>query len=140
MNRSVPPRPAGAKDPRSLKIIGLGMAGGVVAFCAVAIGLAYAARAPAQPPSPLAWALCGAALVALAAGWALPAATPSGRIVTLALREACGLLGAVITILTGSATWAAALGLLSLASILAGVAAVAGQPETDRHTGGPRLG
>lgn len=113
------------------------MAAGVLIFAAVAVGLTLSrAEAPA-PPSPLAWALCGAAVVVLAAGWAIPAEGPGRRLVALALREAAGLIGALITLLTGSATWAVALGLLSVASILAGVATA---PDDPRRPGSPRLG
>lgn len=134
--RSNPPSPR-TPDARSLKIIGLAMAAGVVALAGVAIAVALARDAPPSPPTPLAWGLCAAAVVALAAGWALPADRPARRIVALALREATGLLGALTTLVTGSSTWAAALGLLSVASILAGVAAVPAEP---RPLGTPRLG
>lgn len=137
------PSPAAAADPRTLRIIGLAMAGGVALFSAVAIGLGFARESPPDPPGTLAWALCGIAIVTLAAGWTIPGDAAPRRMVSLALREAAGLLGAVITILTGSGTWAAALGLLSVASILAGVAAAGAPsagPSANRHPGGRRLG
>jgi hypothetical protein len=124
-------------DARSLKIVGLAMAGGVVAVAGVAIAFSLGREAPPSPPTPLAWGLCAGAVVALAAGWALPTERPARRLAALAMREAAGLIGSLATFVTGSSTWAAALGLLSVASILAGVAAVPSEP---RHDGGPRLG
>lgn len=142
MDRSTPPRSTPTADPRVVRILGLAMAAGVVLFSAVAIALAYARESPPAPPGTLAWILCGVAVVTLAAGWMLPADSPPRRLVALALREAAGLFGAVITIVTGSGTWAAALGLLSVASILAGVAASgasSASPSAHRPPGGRRF-
>lgn len=134
--RSNPPS-SRTPDARGLKIIGLAMATGVVLFAGVAIAVAFARDTSPTPPTPLAWGLCAAALVALALGWVLPTDRPARRLAALALREAAGLIGALATFVTGSSTWAAALGLLSVASILASVAAVPAEP---RHGGAPRLG
>ena len=134
---STMPRPLRPPDARTLRIIGFGMAAGVVLVSAVAIGLTFVRATPSAPPSPLAWLLCGAAIVALAAGWAIPIDGPRRRVVALALREATGLIGALITLWTGSPTWSAALGLLSVAAILAGIAAV---PDEAGRAGASRLG
>jgi hypothetical protein len=92
------------------------------------------APAPETPlPAAAVWALAGGAALLLAAGTLLvalgpgAAAPPAGpplppaRLVGLALCEGGGLLGAVLTFLTGAPLWAAALGLAAAASLLLAV-------------------
>lgn len=131
------PLPVRVPDPRTQRILGLAMAAGVVLFAGVAIVLALGRGTPPSPPSAPVWALCGAGLAALGAGWMIPVDGARRRLVSLALRETAGLIGSLLTLWTGSATWAVALGLLSVASLLAGVATV---PDESPRPGAPRLG
>jgi len=97
------------------------MIAAVAAFAAVSIALAPGLR-PTPPPPAAVWGLAAAGLLLLVAGFALGAGDDRRRILSLALRESCGLIGGVLTLLTGSPAWAAALGGLAIAALILGLA------------------
>ncbi|HSM13004.1 MAG TPA: hypothetical protein VLA66_02975 [Thermoanaerobaculia bacterium] len=100
----------------TVRLVGGAMAASVALFSIVA--LIFAGRAETALPGAAVWAIAGAALALLGAGQALDGQEPGRRIAAFAAREGGGLLGAVLTFLTGSWIFAAALGTLSVATIV----------------------
>lgn len=112
-----PPAPIAAQPAAStVRLVGAAMAASVALFSVVA--LVFAGRAEAALPGAAVWAIAGAGLALLGAGQALDGQEPGRKIAALAAREGGGLLGAVLTFLSGSWIFAAALGTLSVATIL----------------------
>jgi hypothetical protein len=122
-----PPRDPAASAGLSIRITGFAMIAGVMAFAAISIAVAPE-PGPAAPPQGFVWGLAATALLLLVGGLALGRGGERKRILSLALCEGCGLNGGVLTLLTGSPAWAAALGGLAIAAILLGLAGGASSP------------
>jgi len=99
-----------------IRLVGLAMVASVTLFATVA--LAFAGASERELDEPAAWVVAGAALLILGAGTALDGPEPGRKIAALAAREAAGLIGAVLTFLTGSWMFAAALGAMAVVSLL----------------------
>jgi len=116
--------PSLPRDPRYLRWLALSMAGGTIVICAVATILGGVGRLPL--PSFVAATLACLATASLLVGIVLavtadrtaPGFAPR-IVVSLALREAAGLLGAVLTLLGGGAVWALGFGGAAATAILA---------------------
>jgi len=114
---------AAAVSAGPLRLIAVAMAAALVALVAVALAFRPANVAP---PPVVAWTLGALALGNLLAGVVVAVtADPGSRgyrarwVVSLALRETCGLLGAVLTLLGGDPAWALGLGGAAVVALLA---------------------
>lgn len=120
-----PPRDPATPARHPRRIIGLAMIAAVATFAAISIAVAPGLRP--TPPSPaVVWGLAASGLLLLVAGFGLGGGDERKRILSLALRESCGLIGGVLTLLTGSPAWAAALGGLAIAALILGLAGDSG--------------
>jgi hypothetical protein len=119
-------RPSSARgaSPDALRLIALAMAAALFALVAVALAVRPAGAAPLPPT--VTWTIAALALGNLVVGVLLAvtsdprAASYRARIVvSMALRETCGLLGAVLTLLGGDPGWALGLGGVAVVALLA---------------------
>jgi hypothetical protein len=106
--------PAPTEAARRLRWIVLAMMLGVAAFAAGAWAVSTESAAPADA---VVWGLAAVAGGALLAGLALDAPAPPRKLASLALREACGLIGGALTLVTGEPVWCLAFGAASLAAL-----------------------
>lgn len=118
------PRPPGAAPPDVLRLIAMAMAAALFALIAVALALRPAGAVP--PPPFVTWTVAALAFGNLVVGVVLAvtsdprAAGYRGRlVVSLALRETCGMLGAILTLLGGDPAWALGLGGAAVVALLA---------------------
>lgn len=114
-----PTDPSLATATDRVRILGAAMIGGVLVFCLFAI---FAARGRESGiPATVAWLIAAAALPPLAFSFLLDGSSARKRILALALREASGLFGAVVTLLTGDPAWAVGLGAAAVVALVAGL-------------------
>jgi len=113
-----------ALTPQRLRWLALSMAGGTLVICGAAVALGTLGRLPL--PDFVRLTLAGLAVASLVVGVLLAVTadrTSRGSaariVVSLALREAAGLLGAVLTFLGGGPGWALGLGAVAILAILA---------------------
>lgn len=107
-----------------LRLIALAMAAALFALVAVALAVRPVGAVP--PPPMVTWTIAALALGNLVVGVVLavtsdPRAASYRRrlVVSMALRETCGLLGAVLTLLGGDPAWALGLGGAAVVALLA---------------------